>query len=48
MLDGDKLFKILTNNEQLKDIPILYIVRITECVILAINSGKCISKLEDL
>lgn len=45
MLNTDKLFKILTNNPELQDIPILYISKVTACVISALN--VCIDNVED-
>lgn len=44
MLDGDKLFKILTENPELNDIPLIHIVSVAKCVIEAIN--ECIVKEE--
>lgn len=45
-MDMDKLYKLIINNEELKDIPIIYIVRITVAVFEAINSGECMYELD--
>lgn len=47
-MDTDKLFKALTSNEDLKDIPLTYIMRITIAVFEIINSGECFYQLEEV
>jgi hypothetical protein len=43
-MDMEKLFDKLTENEEIKDIPVDYIFRITICVFEIINSGECFYK----
>ena len=47
-MDMDKFFKIITNNEDISDIPILYILRVATVVFEIINSGECKYELEDI
>lgn len=42
MLDTEKLYKILMDDEDLQDIPVFYIMQVAVSVVKAINSGKCI------
>ena len=47
-MNMDKLYKLLMNNEELKDIPIIYIFQVAVAVFEIINSGECMYKLEDI
>ena len=47
-MDMDKLYKLLANDEEIADIPILYIFRVAVAVFKIINSGECNYKLEDI
>lgn len=42
MLDTEKLYKILMDDENLQDIPVFYIMQVAVSVVKAINSGQCI------
>lgn len=41
MLDGGLLFKFITNDPELRGIPLIYVIKIAKSVIEAINSGEC-------
>lgn len=41
MLDGNKLFKWITNDPELKNVPIIYITLVAKSIIKALNSGEC-------
>ena len=47
-MDMDKLFKALTSNEDIKDIPLTYVMRITIAVFEILNSGECFYHLEEV
>lgn len=47
-MDMDKFYKLITSDEDLKDIPIIYIMRITIAVFEIINSGECLYDLEEV
>lgn len=47
-MDMDKLFKALTSCEDIKDIPLTYIMRITVALFEIINSGECFYNLEEV
>lgn len=42
MLNTEKLYKALANNEKLKEIPVLEVVTVVIAVLEAINSGDCL------
>ena len=44
----DKLYKLLANDEELADVPILYVFRVAVAVFKIINSGECKYDLEDI
>lgn len=44
----DKLYKLLANDEDLADIPIMFVFRVAVAVFRIINSGECNYKLEDI
>ena len=44
----DKLYKLLMNDEDIMDIPILYVFRVAVAVFKIINSGECKYELEDI
>ena len=46
-MDMDKFYKLLINNEELKDVPILLIARVALVVFELINSGECMYKIEE-
>ena len=46
-MDMDKLCKMLTNDVDIQDIPILYIFRVAVAVFKIINSGECMYKIDD-
>lgn len=47
-MDTNKLYKLLTSNADLQDIPLIYIMRITIAVFEIINSGECFYKIEEV
>ena len=47
-MDMNRLFKALTSNEDIKDIPLTYVMRITIAVFEIINSGECFYSLEEV
>ena len=47
-MDMDKFYKLLMNNEDIKDIPILFVMRVAKAVFEILNSGDCSYKLEDI
>lgn len=46
-MDVNKLFNTVILNEEIKDVPILYIIMVFNCVIEAIGSGECFYKTEN-
>lgn len=47
-MDMDKFFELITNNEDISDIPILYVLRVATTVFEIIGSGECNYELEDI
>ena len=47
-MDMDKLFKALTSKDDIKDIPLTYIMRVTVALFEIINSGECLYHLEEV
>ena len=47
-MDMDKFYKLITNDEELADIPITYIFKVAIEVFKIISSGECNYKLEDI
>lgn len=47
-MDMNKFYELLTNDETLKDVPIVYILKVAIVVFEIINSGECMYKLEDI
>jgi hypothetical protein len=47
-MDMDKFFELITNNEDIADIPLLYVLRVATEVFEIINSGECRYELEDI
>ena len=47
-MDMDKFYKLLTNDNELADVPILFIFKVAVEVFKIINSGECNYKLEDI
>ena len=45
-MDMNKLYKILMNMDNIKDIPIMTVCRVVICVFEIINSGECFYKEE--
>jgi len=48
IMDMDKFYKLLTNDEEIADIPILFIFRVAVKAFEIINSGECKYDLEDI
>ena len=46
-MDIDKLFKRVVTSDEVKDVPIIYIMAVFHCVIEAISSGECFYKTEN-
>ena len=46
-MDINKLFNMVVLNEDIKDIPILYIIMVFNCVLETISSGECFYSLEN-
>ena len=47
-MDMDKFYKLLTNDEEIADIPILFIFRVAIKAFEILNSGECNYDLEDI
>ena len=47
-MDMDKFYKLITSDEDLKDIPLIYIMRVAIAVFEIINSGECFYELEEV
>ena len=47
-MDMDKFYKLLMSNEDIQDIPILFVMRVAMAVFEIINSGECKYELEDV
>ena len=45
-MDTLKLFDMLLDSEELKDIPVIYVYTIVTCVIEIIGSGECFYPVE--
>ena len=46
-MDMDKFYKAITNESSIRDIPILYVLRVAVVVFEIINSGECMYKNEE-
>jgi hypothetical protein len=46
-MDVEKLYKTVMLSEEVKDVPIIYIMTVLNCVLDVIGSGDCFYKLED-
>lgn len=46
-MDINKLFNMVVLNEETKDVPILYIIKVFNCVLEVIGSGECFYKTEN-
>ena len=47
-MDMDKFYKTLTNDEELSDVPLVFILRVAMKVFEIIGSGECKYDLEDI
>ena len=47
-MDMDKLYKLLMNDEELTDVPIMYIFKVALVVFKIINSGECMYDLKEV
>ena len=47
-MDMDKFYKLITSDEDLQDIPLIYIMRVAIAVFEIINSGECFYELEEV
>ena len=47
-MDMDKFYKLITSDEDLRDIPLIYIMRVAIAVFEIINSGECFYELEEV
>jgi len=47
-MDMDKFYKMLTSDESISDIPLLYVLKVAVVVFEIINSGECSYELEDI
>ena len=47
MMDMDKFFDLLMENEHVKGIPLMHVLYITLAVFEIINSGECFYKIEE-
>lgn len=45
-MDVNKLFNTVILSEDIKNVPILYIIMVFNCVLEAISSGECFYKTE--
>ena len=45
-MDMDKFYKLLIEDDRIKDLPITLVLKITLIVLDIINSGDCIYKVE--
>ena len=46
-MDNKKLIQELTKNEDIKDIPAIYVLRVTIAVLEAIKSGGCLFDFQE-
>lgn len=46
-MDIDKLFKKVISNDDVKNIPILFIIMVFNCVMEEISSGECFYSVEN-
>lgn len=46
-MDIDKLFNMVVLNEDIKDIPLLHIILVFNCVLDVISTGECFYRLEN-
>ena len=47
-MDMNKFYKLITSDEDLQDIPLIYIMRVAIAVFEIINSGECFYELEEV
>ena len=45
-MDIDKLFKTVISSEDVKSVPIIFIIMVFNCVLDAISTGECFYKTE--
>lgn len=45
-MDIIKLFEMVLDNDEIKDIPLVYVFEVVCCVVDAIGSGECFYKTE--
>lgn len=46
-MDIDKLFKKVINSDEVKDVPIIFIITVFNCILEEISSGECFYKTEN-
>jgi len=44
----ERFYKIITSDEELKDIPLIYVMRVAIAVFEIIDSGECLYRLEEV
>ena len=47
-MDMERFYKIITSDEELKDIPLIYVMRVAIAVFEIIDSGECLYRLEEV
>jgi len=47
-MDMDKFFKLITTDDSISDIPLIYVLRVATVVFEIIGSGECKYELEDI
>lgn len=47
-MDMDKFYKMLTNDDDIADIPIIFVFRVAMATFKIINSGECAYEIEDV
>ncbi len=45
-MDIEKLFKTVMLSDEVKDVPIIYIITVLNCVLDVIGTGECFYKTE--
>ncbi len=45
-MDIEKLYKTVMLSDEVKDVPIIYIITVLNCVLDVIGSGECFYKTE--
>lgn len=47
-MDMEKFYELITTDETLQDVPLIYVMKVAIAVFDIINSGECNYELEDI